>query len=727
MNTVISAKHLPSDLHVGENPAQNGLRSRHDVPSGASGQLTVVGTHLLTEATCSMSAGAHTSALATTPTTDDTVVPTPAELRRSLPASDNGQKLIPHARQTIRDILAGVDHRLCVVVGPCSIHDPVAALEYAYRLTELADRLSDTLYLVMRVYCEKPRTATGWKGLINDPRLDGSCRLAEGVTIARQLLRDIAELGLPAATEALDPIVQWYLHDLITWTAIGARTVASQTHREMASGLHSPLGFENGPDGDVTVALNAMRASAQPQRILGINDAGHAAIIRTTGNTNSHIVLRGGATPNYEAAHVAACERLLVAHGCKPNIMIDCSHGNAQKQPERQRRVMQDVVKQILDGNTSIKALMLESHLHAGNQPLTGNAAELRYGVSITDPCIDWQTTERSLCDLRAQLRSVLPGRGSANARVQVTEVAVPATRPLRRQLIDRPINLCTSTMPAFGLHDCLTLAAAAGYQGVELRVHDNYHVALPQLDDHCVDIKRHIETHQLDLRVYNTYYGVTDTRAVDRLIRICQRTGVKFFRVTVPVAGAAHVRTQSSEKAVVPSYEQHGRPKEVLRSVKAELQRLAKRTKAAGVCALVEIHWGTVMSSFSSAYYLAGDLDPDAVAITLDPANMIIEGKEDWVYGIRLLHEHIANVHIKNVSWLKHADGWKWRWDGLQEGMVEWPHLLCVLAETGYSSMFAMEDFRVPHSFNEALHHLHTLREETRVLFQHTEARHAA
>lgn len=288
-------------------------------------------------------------------------------------------------------------------------------------------------------------------------------------------------------------------------------------------------------------------------------------------------------------------------------------------------------------------------------------------------------------------------------------------------------LNVCTATMPAFALNDCLKLAADAGYQGVELRVHDNYHISLPQLYFQCDQIKRSIEATKLDLSVYNTYYGVTDSCAIDTLIRICQRTGVRYFRVTLPVAGKADVRAQAFEEAVVPSYEHRARPTEILRSARASLRSLARRAKAAGVCALVEIHWGTVMSSFTSAHYLVGDLDPDAVAITFDPANMVIEGKEDWEYGIQLLREHVANVHIKNVSWLRAGESWKWYWDRLQEGMVDWPQLFCLLVDADYHGMFAMEDFRVPRNFHEALGHLRELREETEFLLRQSESGKAA
>jgi sugar phosphate isomerase/epimerase len=243
--------------------------------------------------------------------------------------------------------------------------------------------------------------------------------------------------------------------------------------------------------------------------------------------------------------------------------------------------------------------------------------------------------------------------------------------------------------------------------------------VSLERLGRECVRIRRSVAAKGLDLSVYNTYYGVTDHDAVDALIDVCRSTGVRYFRVTLPVAGRAGVGARASDAAVVPSYEHRASPSEVLRCVRSSLRRLARRAKAAGVCALVEIHWGTVMSSFTSAHYLVGDLDPDAVAVTVDPANMVIEGKEDWEYGVHLLREHAANVHVKNVSWLREADGWRWRWDGLRHGMVDWPHVLSLLAGAGYRGMFAIEDFRVPHDYDEALEHLRELREETRSLLR--------
>jgi sugar phosphate isomerase/epimerase len=288
-------------------------------------------------------------------------------------------------------------------------------------------------------------------------------------------------------------------------------------------------------------------------------------------------------------------------------------------------------------------------------------------------------------------------------------------------------LNLCTSTLPTFALDDALRLAAGAGYDGVELRVHDAYHVSLPELQRRCDEIKRSVDAHELQLRVYNTYFGVNDVDSADALIEICRRTGVKHFRVTLPVAGVADVRNLGTKQAVVPSYRERAPAADVLKVVRSAVQRLAKRTKAAGVGALLEIHWGTVMSSFTSAYHLVRDLDPEAVAITFDPANMIIEGKEDWDYGIELLRPYIANVHIKNVSWTRDAGIWKWQWDGLQQGMVDWPQVFGLLGAAGYRGMLAMEDFRVPHHFTDALDHLQALRHEASLLLQQSSSRQAA
>jgi 3-deoxy-7-phosphoheptulonate synthase len=340
------------------------------------------------------------------------VLLTPLQLKQALPMSDAVRATVADSRQVIRDILDRKDHRLFVVVGPCSIHDPVAAMDYARRLRALAAELDDTLYIVMRVYFEKPRTTVGWKGLINDPHLDDSFKLEEGLHIGRRLLLDILELGLPTSTEALDPISPQYLQDLITWSAIGARTTESQTHREMASGLSSPVGFKNGTDGNLTVAINALNSVAKPHRFLGINSEGQVSLFTTRGNPYGHIVLRGGSTgPNYDSVHIRICEQELEKAGVAPNIMVDCSHANSNKQPELQPLVVENVANQILEGNKSIVGLMIESNIHAGNQSIPENLEDLAYGVSVTDGCIDWETTEASLRAMRASLREVLPRR----------------------------------------------------------------------------------------------------------------------------------------------------------------------------------------------------------------------------------------------------------------------------------------------------------------------------
>jgi 3-deoxy-7-phosphoheptulonate synthase len=313
----------------------------------------------------------------------------------------------------VQSILDRQDHRLMIVVGPCSIHDVEAAMDYAPRLRKLADAVADTLFIVMRVYFEKPRTTVGWKGLINDPHLDDSFCIEEGLHIGRRLLLDIAELGLPAATEALDPISPQYLQDLISWSAIGARTTESQTHREMASGLTSAVGFKNGTDGSLTVAINALQSVSKPHHFLGINNEGRVAIIQTRGNPYAHIVLRGGdGKPNYDSVSVSLCEQALLKAGIAANIMVDCSHANSNKNHELEPLVIDNVTNQILEGNRSIIGLMIESHLVAGNQKLSANRAAMVYGQSVTDACIDWPTTEAALLNMHAKLRDVLPRRG---------------------------------------------------------------------------------------------------------------------------------------------------------------------------------------------------------------------------------------------------------------------------------------------------------------------------
>lgn len=337
---------------------------------------------------------------------------TPEQLKREIPLSETAMRTVSHGRQVVRDILDGRDHRLFVVIGPCSIHDIKAAHEYAERLKVLAAEVSDTLFLVMRVYFEKPRTTVGWKGLINDPYLDDSFKIQDGLHIGRKLLCDLAEMGLPTATEALDPISPQYMQDLISWSAIGARTTESQTHREMASGLSSAVGFKNGTDGSLTVAINALQSTANPHRFLGINGEGQVSIVTTKGNQYGHVVLRGGnGKPNYDSVSVALCEQELARAGIRPNIMVDCSHANSNKDPALQPLVMDNVANQILEGNQSIVGLMVESHLGWGNQSIPKDLGELKYGVSITDACIDWSTTEKAVRSMHAKLREVLPRR----------------------------------------------------------------------------------------------------------------------------------------------------------------------------------------------------------------------------------------------------------------------------------------------------------------------------
>jgi 3-deoxy-7-phosphoheptulonate synthase len=341
---------------------------------------------------------------------------TPQDLKKSVPASEAAYAQVAESRQVIRDILDGKDQRLFVVVGPCSIHDTKAALDYATRLKALSDEVSDTLYIVMRVYFEKPRTTVGWKGLINDPYLDDSFAIEDGLKIGRKLLLDILESGLPTATEALDPISPQYLQDLISWSAIGARTTESQTHREMASGLSSPVGFKNGTDGGIEVATNAIKSAAKPHRFLGLSGDGRVSVITTSGNPYAHVVLRGGSDgPNYDSVHVALVEQALEEAGLPRNIMIDCSHANSSKKPELQPLVLENIGHQIADGNQSITGLMIESHIKAGNQSMPEDLSQLEYGVSITDGCIDWETTETALLNLREMIKSTLPGRRSAN------------------------------------------------------------------------------------------------------------------------------------------------------------------------------------------------------------------------------------------------------------------------------------------------------------------------
>lgn len=342
------------------------------------------------------------------------VLLTPEELKREIPVSAKARETVLAGRNAVEDILERKDPRLIVVIGPCSIHDVDAAKDYARRLKALSDEVQETLLIVMRVYFEKPRTTVGWKGLINDPHMNDTFAIEDGLRIGRQLLIDLAEIGLPTASEALDPISPQYLQELLAWSAIGARTTESQTHREMSSGLSVAIGFKNGTDGGLSVAINALQSVSHPHSFLGINKSGQVAIIRTKGNQFAHIVLRGGGgKPNYDSVNVALCEKRLEDANLPANIMIDCSHANSSKDPGLQPLVMENVTNQLLEGNQSIIGLMIESNLGWGNQPLTEDHSQLKYGVSITDACIDWATTETAIRDMHKKLQSVLPARSN--------------------------------------------------------------------------------------------------------------------------------------------------------------------------------------------------------------------------------------------------------------------------------------------------------------------------
>ena len=354
--------------------------------------------------------------MGTTHTTDDVRIRAmkelspPSHLIREFPLRDASARRVYETRQAIHRILHGMDDRLLVVVGPCSIHDPKAALEYARRLVEQRDRLKDRLEIVMRVYFEKPRTTVGWKGLINDPDLDNSFDINRGLRLARELLMDINELGLPAGTEFLDMITPQYVADLISWGAIGARTTESQVHRELASGLSCPVGFKNGTDGNVRIALDAIKAASQPHHFLSVTKGGHSAIVSTNGNEDCHMILRGGKAPNYDRASVeAACrEAGTAALACR--LMIDASHGNSQKKHENQIAVARDIAEQLADGETRVFGVMVESHLVAGRQDLIAGRG-LTYGQSVTDACIGWEDTVpvlESLADGVAERRIAL-------------------------------------------------------------------------------------------------------------------------------------------------------------------------------------------------------------------------------------------------------------------------------------------------------------------------------
>ena len=339
-------------------------------------------------------------------------MPTPEDLHARLPLSDQAGEVVMRGREAMRNILDRKDPRLFVVVGPCSIHDPVAGLDYARRLKALQADVAGTLLLVMRVYFEKPRTTTGWKGYINDPDMDDSFHVDRGMENARKFLLDIGELGLPTATEALDPISPQFLGDLIAWTAIGARTTESQTHREMSSGLSTPVGFKNGTDGDIDIAINAILSASHPHSFLGLNGQGRVAIVRTRGNRYGHVVLRGGdGRPNYDTVSVAMAEQALAKAGLPANIVVDCSHANSYKKPELQPLVMADVVNQVRLGNKSLVGVMIESNIVAGKQAIPQDLSQLKYGCSVTDGCVGWDTTEKMIRDADALLCDVLPAR----------------------------------------------------------------------------------------------------------------------------------------------------------------------------------------------------------------------------------------------------------------------------------------------------------------------------
>ena len=323
---------------------------------------------------------------------------TPAELKKEVPLTETAYQTVVKGRETVRNILDGNDKRLFIVIGPCSIHDTVAAHEYADRLKVLSDKIKDTIYVVMRVYFEKPRTTVGWKGLINDPDMNDSFNIEKGLRIGRQLLRELNEKGLPCATEALDPNSPQYYQDLISWSAIGART--------------TPVGFKNGTDGGLTVATNAMQSVKHGHSFLGLNDQGQVSVIHTSGNPYAHVVLRGGnGKPNYDAGSVAEAETALAKAKVSNKIMIDASHANSNKDPYLQPLVLKNITEQILDGNKSIVGLMVESHLKGGRQDIPSDLNALEYGKSVTDGCIDWETTEKALLEMHEALKDVLPKR----------------------------------------------------------------------------------------------------------------------------------------------------------------------------------------------------------------------------------------------------------------------------------------------------------------------------
>ncbi len=336
----------------------------------------------------------------------------PKDLQAALPMSEAANRTVVESREVIKKIIRGEDQRILAIVGPCSIHDPEAGMEYARRLRSLADRVADRIFVVMRVYFEKPRTTVGWKGLINDPHLDGSFDLGEGLRLGRAILRDVAELGLPAATEMLEPITPQYIADMVSLASIGARTTESPTHRQMASGLSMPVGYKNGTDGNLQVALDAMIAARTPHSFLGIDGDGRTCVVNTTGNPWGHLIVRGGRSgPNFSAQSLKEASARLAAVNLSPRVVVDCSHGNSNKDYKNQGIVWRDVIDQRSGGNDAIIGLMLESNLHPGQQKQGENPRDLQYGVSITDACIGWEETEELLLSSHARLPDITPSR----------------------------------------------------------------------------------------------------------------------------------------------------------------------------------------------------------------------------------------------------------------------------------------------------------------------------
>ena len=336
--------------------------------------------------------------------TSEAVITSPNDLSKKLPITQKGMRNIIAGREVVSDILSRKDSRLIVIVGPCSIHNLEAAKEYAHKLKNLSEELKESLYIVMRVYFEKPRTTIGWKGLISDPDMDNSLDVDKGLYQSRQFLTWLADLGMPAATEALNPITPQYLADLISWCAIGARTTESQTHREMSSGLSMTVGFKNSTDGKLITAVNAIKACSSPQSFLGINDEGQISAFKAKGNKSSHIILRGGIKPNYHSEDIERCEKLLQQNDLPERIMVDCSHDNSNQDYRLQGNVVEEISAQIVAGNKSIFGIMLESNLFSGNQKILDNQNEMKYGVSVTDGCIDWEETQTVLRNLAETL-----------------------------------------------------------------------------------------------------------------------------------------------------------------------------------------------------------------------------------------------------------------------------------------------------------------------------------